>query len=231
MTIDETALSILRDLIAKSGVRAWDDAAVRESLTNAAIEMAAILHGYMPGVTMALPDVFRTQTGTAKVIKNSGGDAAITLASLANGNGTSTGARQCVKLDLGASRAPFYRVKASFEIAATPTAGATIDLYWAPSESATAGTDNPGNVSGTDAAYTGYSNNISASVKHLLYIGSFICTAQATTTVQYGEVGRFSPPSRYGSLVVYNASGAALHSTDTNQAISLIPIEDTIEDS
>lgn len=228
MTIQELARDIALALIAKSGVREWDDETTRQAIWLAAIEGAIALWGESPegDETIALPDVFRTQTGTAKTIKNSGGDAAITLASLANAAG-----RQSVKLDLGASRAAQYRVKASFEIAATPTAGNTIDLYWAPSESATAGTDNPANVTGADAAYAGYSSNLTASIKQLIFIGSFVCTAQATGTVQYAEVGRFSPPSRYGSLVVVNNSGAALHSTDTNQAISLIPIEDTIEDS
>lgn len=173
---------------------------------------------------MAVTGVGRVQNGTAKTIKNSGGSAAITLASLANGSG-----RQSVKLDLGATRAALWRVSATFEIAATPTAGATIDLYWAPSASGTAGTDNPANVTGADAAYAGYSSNLAASVKQLLFMGSFVCTAQATGTVQAANVGAFAPPDRYGSLVVVNNSGAALHSTDTNQAVTLTPIEDTLE--
>jgi hypothetical protein len=134
-----------------------------------------------------------------------------------------------VKLDLGATFAQLWAVKATFEIAATPTAGATIDLYWAPSASATAGTDNPANVTGTDAAYAGYSSNLTASLKQLIFIGSFVCTAQATTTVQAGIVGVFLPPARYGSLVVVNNSGAAMHSTDTNQSITLTPLEGTAE--
>ncbi len=175
---------------------------------------------------MALPDVFRIQNGTAKTFASSGGDAAITLASLANGSG-----RQSAKLDLGATRAGLYRVKAAFEIAATPTAGATIDLYWAPSTSGTAATDNPGGVSGSDAAYAGYSSNLTASVKQLVFIGSFVCTTQATATVQRAIVGSFNPQLRYGSLVVVNSSGAALHSSDSNMNITLVPIEDVIEDS
>jgi hypothetical protein len=175
---------------------------------------------------MALPDYFRVQNGTAKVVKNSGGDAAITLASLAN-----AAARQAVKLDLGATRADFWEVKATFEIAATPTAGNTIDLYWAPSSSATAGTDNPGNTTGTDASYAGYSSNLTATLPQLQFIGSFVCTAQATATVQAATVGRFQPAQRYGNLVVMNNSAASLHSTETNQAITLMPIEGTVEDT
>lgn len=175
---------------------------------------------------MALPDYFREQSGTAKVFKSSGGDAAITLASLANAAG-----RQSVKLDLGATRAQVYSVKADIEIAATPTAGATVDLYWAPSSSATAGTDNPGGVTGADAAYAGYSANLTASVKQLVFIGSFVTTTQATATVQKCAVGIFRPSNRYGSLVVHNQSGAAFHSSDTNINITFTPLEGVVEES
>lgn len=133
-------------------------------------------------------------------------------------------ARQSAKVDLGAERAEWYHVRAAFELAATPTAGNVIELYWAPSQHATAGTGNPGAVSGADAAYTGYSANLTASVKQLLFIGAFICTAQATGTVQVGEVGRFSPPERYGSLVVVNNSAAAFHSDAVEIHVVFDPI-------
>jgi hypothetical protein len=175
---------------------------------------------------MALPDYFRVQTGTLKTIRASGGDAAITLASLAN-----AAARQSVKLDLGATRSEWYDAFVDVEIAATPTAGATIDLYWAPSSSATAATDNGANVTGTDAAYAGYSSNLTASLPQLQYIGSLVTTAQATSTVQKGWAGRFSPAQRYGSLVYVNNSGAALHSTDTNQQVRLAPLEGVVEET
>tara|TARA_R110000868_G_scaffold335044_1_gene595786 strand:- start:215 stop:763 length:549 start_codon:yes stop_codon:yes gene_type:complete len=182
---------------------------------------------------MAVTAVFRNQSGTSKVVRSTGGDYAITLASLANAASpaTSAGARQAVKMDFGATRAEMWRCKATFEIAATPTAGNTIDIYLSPSESATAGTDNAGNATGADAAYTGYSNNIDAALKQCFFVGSFVVTAQATTTVQAGFVGRFSPPARYGSVIVVNRSGAALHSTETNQSITFTPEEGTSEPS
>lgn len=206
-------------LIGKGGAREWDDPDARARLIVAVNEI-------VQGIDcMALPDSILVKNGTTKTFKSSGGDSAITLASVAN-----NAARQSVKLDLGANRAEWYAVKANFEIAATPTAGNTIDLYWAPSSSDTAGTDNPGNVSGADAAYTGYSSNLDASVKQLQYIGSFVCTAQATATVQKGHVGTFSPANRYGSLVVYNKSGAALHSADTNIEVVFTPLEGVVAD-
>ena len=220
----EIARDILLALIAKSGVREWEDVETLERMSQNAWDIADFFTGSVEATNMAVTAVFRQQTGTAKVWRSSGGDYAITFASLANAAG-----RQGVKGDLGATRAALYKVKATFEIAATPTAGNTIDLYWAPSDSATAGTDNPANVTGADAAYSGYSSNLTASIKQLMFIGSFVCTAQATATVQAAFVGRFSPPSRYGSLVVVNNSGASLHSTETNQAVTITPDEPTSE--
>lgn len=175
---------------------------------------------------MAVTAVFRQQVGTKKVFKSSGGDAAITLASLTNGS-----YRQSVKLDLGATFAQAYGVSVNIEMAATPTAGNTIDLWWAPSSSATAGTDNGGGVSGTDAAYTGYSSNAAASVKQLVFIGSLVLTAQATATVQIGFAGILVPPQRYGSLVLLNGGGSSVHSSDTNCKIEFTPLELTSEPS
>lgn len=213
------------EMMRKSGVQEWADPAKRQEIAQAAAEMAALLVS-AEATTMALPDIQRVQTGTTKTFKSSGGDAAITTASLAN-----NAARQSAKLDLGSTRAELYQVKANVEMAATPTAGNVIDIYWAPSTSATAATDNPGNVSGSDAAYSGYSSNLDASVKQLLFIGSFILTAQATSTVQKAHVGFLAPPARYGSLVVYNKGGSAFHSSDTNIEFVLVPIEGVIEDT
>jgi len=143
----------------------------------------------------------------------------LSLASVAD-----TAARQSTKVDLGANRAPTYKVRAAFEMAATPTAGDMIELYWAPSSSATAGTGNAGAVSGADGAYTGYSSNLAASVRQLEFIGIFICTAQITGTVQVAECGIFVPSERYGSLVVKNESNAAFHSDDVECHVVFDPI-------
>lgn len=175
---------------------------------------------------MALPDYFRVQAGTVKTFRTSGGDAAITMASVANAAG-----RQSVKLDLGATRAELYDVYVDVEMAATPTAGNTIDLYWGPSSSGTPGTDNPGNMTGADAAYAGYSSNLAATLPQLQAVGSLVLTAQATSTVQKGYVGRFSPAHRYGSLAVVNNGGSAIHSSDSNFQVRLVPVEGVVEDS
>lgn len=176
---------------------------------------------------MALPDYLKTSAGTAKTVRSSGGDAAITLASLANGNGTSTGARQSATLDLGANWAQRWRIDTEFELAATPTAGAVVNLFGSFGNSTGAGN---ANTSGSDAAYTGYSNNIDAATRQLVFLGSHVCTAQATSTVQKSNVGVIAPTGRYLNIVVDNRSGAAFHSSDSNCLIRLTPLEESIED-
>jgi hypothetical protein len=226
----QTRLTIYLALVAKSGVREWEEPPeIRAAIWLAAIDAADGLLGITEEEpAMVLPDFFKVSEGTAKTIRNSGGTAAITLASLANGNGTSAGGRQSASLDLGANWAQRWRLECNFELAATPTAGNAVNLF-ASWNTATGAGD--GNTSGSDAAYTGYSNNIDAATKQLEFLGAHICTAQATSTVQKSLVGVIFPKGRYLNLVVDNRSGAAFHSTDTNQVITLTPLEESIEDT
>lgn len=152
-------------------------------------------------------------------------DVEAALASLAN-----DAYYQTAKFDFGAHWALGYHAKLAVELAATPTAGNVIELYLAPSESATAGTGNAGGVSGAKGAYTGYSSNADASVKQLKLISSFVVTVQTTTTVQVIEGWDFAPPSRYGSLVIKNSSGAAFHSDDVETHLVLNPLLPELQD-
>lgn len=187
---------------------------------------------------MALPDSLKLTVGTPIVLADTTDHSPAT----ANNLGTRTdqidltsvannAARQSAKVDFGANRAPLWNVACAFELAATPTAGNVINIYLAPSNSATAATANPGGVSGSDSAYSGYSSNLSASLKHLLHIGTFVCTTQATGTVQIDmAAGEFQPPERYGTIVVENKSGAAFHSDMVESSIVLTPIEHQVQD-
>lgn len=218
---------IALQLVLKSGVREWSDVDTRLALADAALDIAARILGLDGEYYVALPDTFKTSTGTAKTIKSSGGDATITTASLANGNGTSAGARQSTTLDLGENWDRDWRLDGDFELAATPTAGNTINLYGSWNNATGAG---KGNTSGSDAAYTGYSNNIDAAVKHLEFLGAHICTSQATSTVQKSNIAIIRPKGRYLNTVVDNRSGAAFHSSDTNIVITLTPLTETVID-
>jgi hypothetical protein len=145
-------------------------------------------------------------------------DVEMAMTGLANGSYF-----QSAKFDFGENRAEKYIPRIAIEIAATPTAGNTIEIWLAESQSATAGTANPGGVSGSNGSYTGYSGNADASVKQLHYLGAFTVTAQATPTVQIIRGFKFSPGERYGSLVLKNGSGAAFHSDDVEIHVTFDP--------
>jgi len=190
---------------------------------------------------MALPDQILFVEGTELVFADHAGDFSpaaandlrqgsptnvqLTLASVAN-----NAARQAAKCDLGANRPPAFDVIAALEFAATPTAGNVVEFWWAPSPDPTAANANPGGVSGSDSAYAGYSSNLDASIKQLQFIGDFVCTAQATGTIQIARVGLLIPKYRYGTLVIYNKSGAAMHSDDVEWHIVFEPLRPQIQD-
>jgi hypothetical protein len=188
---------------------------------------------------MALPDYIKYGQGTPVIFADTTdyGPAAannfgsrthqLDLTSVADG-----AARQSAKADLGASRDVAYLVIGVFELAATPTAGEFVELYWAPSSSGTAATANVMGVSGSDAAYAGLGSDLANSVAGMQPIGVHKCTDDPTGTVQGSVVNAaFSPASRYGSVIVKNESGAAMHSDAVEMSVVLIPIVVTQTDT
>lgn len=187
---------------------------------------------------MALPDSFKITVGTPIVLADTTDHGPATN----NNLGTRTdqlalasvaddAARQSAQVDFGANRAPLWNLAAAIEIAATPTAGASIEFWLAPSNSGTAAVGNPGGVTGTDSAYAGYSSNLDDSLKQLMLIGVMTTTAQATGNVQIDmNIGVFTPPERYGTIVVVNRSGAAFHSDDVEMTVVLTPLEHQLQD-
>jgi len=140
-----------------------------------------------------------------------------------------SGYRQSAKTDLGALWAPMYNVRAAIEWTSTVDAAEGISVLWAPSQSPTAGTANPGGVSGSDASYTGYSANAADSSKSLQFIGKTYSTNQGTPTVQVFNVGTFSPPTRYGTLVLRNDADDAFHSDDVEIHVVFDPVLDEVQ--
>lgn len=157
---------------------------------------------------------------TAKQWRSSGGDAAITLTSLA-----SNAARQGAKLDLGSTFAARYAVYLDIELTSAPTAGERVELWLAWSNNATAGTFNPAGASGTDAAYKAAEED--EWKKQLDFAGVLIATADGSGTIQRQLVGVVDAKSQYVSPIVVNKSGVALHSTAANHVITLVPLTDT----
>lgn len=157
---------------------------------------------------------------TAKTWKSSGGTAAITLTSLANG-----AARQGAKMDLGATFSARYAAFLDMDINVAPTAGERIELWLAWSNDATAGNFNPGGVSGTDAAYKAAEED--EWKKQLDFAGALIATADGAGTIQRQVVGVVEAKARYVSAVIVNKSGQALSATAANHVITLVPLTDT----
>jgi len=140
-----------------------------------------------------------------------------------------TAGRQSAQADLGATRAKQFVLTAAVEMAATPTTGERLDFYWCASNQSTAGDGNPGYCTGVDGAYAGGVATLAEGLKQLDFIGSLICSADATTTVQVAVIGVFPAPHRYGSLVVVNESGAAFHSDAVETHFVIDPIPDEIQ--
>lgn len=121
----------------------------------------------------------------------------------------SGGARESSKSgDLGATRAERYSVDACLEFETAPADGGVVDFYWAPSPSSTAGTGNPGGLTGSDAGFT----DTAGILGQLQYVGSLTVR---NNVINSGHVGVFSPAQRYGMLVVVNNASTNLRNTAT----------------
>lgn len=146
---------------------------------------------------------------------------ALTLASVANG-----AARQSLKVDLGASRAPAYEVLGCVDFTGeTPTVGGTVDYYWAPSTSGTQASGNVAGNSGGDAACPdGALGSITLAefLKQCIYIGRLV--VHDGGSVQNGYVGTLYPKGRYGQLIVVNNSGDLFENDDVEAHQVLNPI-------
>lgn len=135
-------------------------------------------------------------------------------------------ARQCAKADLqiGATGdlASRYRVHFQIDTGGTaPTAGLTVVLYASFSSSGTAGTDNDCGASGSDAAYTGYSSNLTNSLRSC----TPICTLVLTNVSNQEHVTTclFAAPTRYVNFIVVNRSGQTLGTTHDLELQGLYP--------
>ena len=133
-------------------------------------------------------------------------------------------ARASAKADLTATRAPTYAVQAAVEFATAPVTGETVDFYWAPSVMSTAAEGNPGFVTGSDADYAGGVAELAEGLKQLMFLGSLVCSEDATTAVQMGHIATFAPPTRYGCLVAVNSTADTTHSDVVETAVAFTPI-------
>jgi hypothetical protein len=172
---------------------------------------------------MALPEYLLKEVGTALSWLNTGGDYALTLTSVSNNNG-----RQGAKGDLGQYRPRRWVPFVTSSVASAATAGTEIEFYWAASRNATAGTDNPGGTSGTDATFNTTPDEYKT---QLIFLGSLVLSNNAGTAVQKQCLPAFEPPLRYGMPVVVNKSGVALGGTAADHSFILIPDAEGVYDT
>lgn len=172
-----------------------------------------------------MPTEVLIKTGTALVWKAAGGDYAMTMTGIAV-----DAARQGAKGDLGAVRAARWSVLVEINMNVAPTAGDVIEFWWSSSPSAVAGTQNTGEASGTDAAYTGSAaGTVDETKMQFQYIGGLVLTPDADAVVQTQEFV-FFPLQRYGMPVLVNKADQALEGDDNDHQITLTPVEDEIQD-
>ena len=168
------------------------------------------------------------KTGSPIIWKASGGTYAMTFAPSGAGIADNA-ARQGAKGDLGATRAARYSVLVENNMDVAPTAGEILEYWWYSSPSATAGTQNTGACSGTDAAYTGSTGGTVDQTKYQLqHIGDLPLTPDADGVVQVREFA-FFPLQRYGGPVLVNKGGQALEGDDDSHRITLTPIIDELQ--
>ena len=135
--------------------------------------------------------------------------------------------RQSAKFDFGATRAREWQMRAAIEPVSAPTAGGAVEFFLGFSNSATAANANPGNLSGSDAAWVGYgaaATDADEVVGQLVRVGQLVFGAD--DDIQVGEVGVFTPWQRYGILVVRNGLSVALESDAVEMSIHLSPVVD-----
>lgn len=164
-----------------------------------------------------MPSKIQVNEATSILYQESGGDQTFTLKNLAN-----AALRQTPKVDLGDPRPRRCSLKCIFQGQATPTAGAPIYIYASYSNSGTAGTANDGGASGTDAAYT-----VTGGTNRLQLVGTFICSAVATTDMITTFV--FETLGRYVQFITDNECGVALVNTDNVSNLRLTPLDDEVQ--
>lgn len=154
--------------------------------------------------------------GTALVWKNTGGDYAMNMKNLATA-GIRQGVKSATLVDGTKGFPEILEVTLSTKLQVAPTAANEMPVYLGFSSSATAGTDNPGGLSGTDAAV----GNVDQ-LPQLTFVGALILSNALGTGVQ--EQKFWTPPgAEYVMPVLYNNSGQSTTNVDGETSITVRP--------
>lgn len=165
-------------------------------------------------MTVAYSDLV---AGTAVTWASTGGDKVLTLTSLTN-NSAREGDKSATWVDGTKGLPELIDVRLESAVGSAATAGLEIELYVGESDSATAGTANPGNLTGADA---GLSNPDELKVQ-LVFVGSLVLSNARGTNVQKQRF-RFRPVCAYSVPLVVNKSGQTLSATAGNHTLVMTP--------
>jgi hypothetical protein len=118
-------------------------------------------------------------------------------------------------------------LRASIGFTVAPTAGGLVEFWAGFSSLSTAASGNPANLSGADAAYTGYINDCDQAKNQLWFVGAISVSINTQTpAAQTSDVGVFVPLDRYMMVVACNRASQVLTTITTTQAVTVIPLMD-----
>ena len=156
--------------------------------------------------------------GTTVKWATSGGNHVLTGTSL--GNAAGRAGDKCSTndiLDATKGLAAVLEVWVTTKVQSAPTAGTTLDVYLAFSDSGTAGTDNPGNLSGADAAL----GNVDLAPQ-LVFVGSVVMSNSLGTGVQQQRF-LVVPQDQFVIPVIINNSGQTVSATGNDTQVWITP--------
>jgi hypothetical protein len=165
---------------------------------------------------VALPDFSYLEAGSP-ITWSTTGDKAITLTSLAN-NGGREGVKSATLVDGTKGLPELLEIRLESSVASAATDGNEVELYLGESDHATAGTDNPGNLTGADAGLS----NPDELKRQINFVGSLVLSNARGTNIQKQRF-RYRPVCAYIIPLIVNKSGQALGGTAGDHKIVITP--------
>lgn len=154
--------------------------------------------------------------GTAIVWKNTGGDYAMNMKNLATA-GIREGGKSATLVDGTKGFPELLEVIVETKLQSAPTAGNQCNVFLGFSKNSTAGTENPGGLTGADAAVSNADQ-----LYQLVFAGGLILSNALGTGVQRQRF-TVAPRAEYVVPVFQNSSGQSTTNTDGETSITIRP--------
>lgn len=155
--------------------------------------------------------------GTEITWKSSGGTKVLTLTSLTNGSARE-GDKSATLVDGSKGMPELLVCRLESAVGSAATTGRGLNLYFGESDSATAGTNNPGNLTGADAGLS----TPTELTPQLSYVGALVFSNTRGTNVQKAVLF-YRPQSPYIIPLLHNDTGQTLSGTAGNHTLSVTP--------